>query len=343
HFGTQLQETLNVPIGLIRNAWGGSACDAWVPLDRLEGDELYGLSLARWKKAEAEFDEAALRADHQAKLDAFYAARDAAYAAGDALPARPWVANKLFHQHRPANLFNARVLPLVPFAIKGVIWYQGESNASRAYQYREMFPLMIQSWREVWGQGDFPFYWVQLADFKAEADGPESSPWAELREAQTMTLDRLPNVGEAVTIDIGEANDIHPRNKRDVGLRLARLALAKTYGKSLKAESPRFDSMDIADGVATVSFSGVGQGLKTYDGVAPTGFTIAGEDRVFHPATAEIVDKNRIAVSSPAVTEPAAVRYAWAWNPVVNLYDSAWLPVTPFRTDDWPGVTINAR
>lgn len=343
HFGTQLQETLKIPVGLIRNAWGGSACDAWVPLDQLEGKELYTKTLAGWKKEESKHDEAALRSQHAADFAAFYEARNAAYEAGKPLPARPWVENKLFHQHRPANLFNGRVMPLVPFAIKGVIWYQGESNANRAYQYRDLFPLTIQSWRDAWGQGDFPFYWVQLADFKAEAKSPESSPWAELREAQTMTLDRLPKVGEAVTIDIGESNDIHPRNKRDVGLRLARLALARTYGKKVKGASPRFDSVKIDQSDAIVTLSNVGQGLKTYDGTPPTGFTIAGADQVFHPATAKIVEKNRVAVTSPKVAEPVAVRYAWAWNPVVNLYDSAWLPVTPFRTDDWPGVTRNAQ
>lgn len=344
YFGVQLQESLDVPIGLIRNAWGGSACEAWVPTEELKGNDLYDAQFARWAEVESQHDEAALRADYAVKLADFYKQRDAAYAAGQPLPRAPWVNNPLFHQHRIANLYNARVLPLVPFAIKGVIWYQGETNAGRAYQYRDLFPRMITSWRKAWGQGDFPFYWVQLADFTAEAAGPvEGSDWAELREAQTMTIDAVPNAGEAVIIDLGEANDIHPRNKREVGLRLARLALANTYGKPIKAASPRFEAMSIDGDKATLTIAGAGAGLKTFDGVPPRGFTIAGEDRVFHEATAEIVEKSKVVVRSEAVPHPVAVRYGWANNPVVNVYDSSWLPLTPFRTDDWPGVTSKAR
>ncbi len=344
YFGVQLQESLNVPIGLIRNAWGGSSAEAWAPLDELQDAEMYGPLLERWKKVESENDEAALRAEYATKLDEFYQQRDAAYAAGQPVGRAPWIDNSLFHQHRPANLYNARVLPLVPFAIKGVIWYQGESNAGRAYQYRDLFPRMITSWRKAWGQGDFPFYWVQLADFTPETAGPvKGSDWAELREAQTMTIGAVPNAGEAVIIDIGEANDIHPRNKREVGLRLARLALAETYGKKIKAASPRYESLSIDGDKATVTIADVGGGLKTFDGVAPRGFTIAGEDQVFHAATAEIVDKSKVVVHSDDVQDPVAVRYGWANNPVVNVFDSAWLPLTPFRTDDWPGVTAEAR
>lgn len=344
HFGTQLQESLHVPIGLIRNAWGGSSCETWVPLDELQDPAMYGPLLERWKKVESENDEAALRADYTAKLATFYQQRDAAYAAGQPLPRGPWVDNSLFHQHRPANLYNSRVLPIVPFAIKGVIWYQGESNAGRAYQYRDLFPRMITSWRKAWGQGDFPFYWVQLADFTPEtADPVKGSDWAELREAQTMTIGAVANSGEAVIIDIGEANDIHPRNKREVGLRLARLALANTYGKKIKAASPRYESLAIDGPKATVTIGDVGDGLKTFDNVAPRGFSVAGEDQVFYAATAEIVDKSKVVVHSDAVPNPVAVRYGWANNPVVNVFDSAWLPLTPFRTDDWPGVTAAAR
>ena len=164
HFGTQLQETLDVPIGLIRNAWGGSACEAWVPLERLEGKSLYKPIFERWAKIKSDIesggenktDEATLRADYTERLQDFYASRDAAYASGKPLPQRPWIDNKLFHQHRPANLYNGRLAPLLPFAIKGAIWYQGESNAPRGFQYRDLFPTMITAWRDAWGQGDFP-------------------------------------------------------------------------------------------------------------------------------------------------------------------------------------------
>lgn len=340
HFGAQLHETLGVPVGLIRNAWGGSACEAWVPLAELRGNPLYRDLLASWSKREANHDEPALRADYAAKLVEFYSARDAAYAAGQPLPERPWVANPLFHQHRPANMFHGRVAPLTPFAIKGVIWYQGETNVGRAAQYRDLFPRMIRSWREAWGQGDFPFYWVQLADFQAEAADPGApSPWAELREAQTHTAKTTPNTGEAVIIDLGEANDIHPRNKRDVGLRLARLALAKTYGRDVKGTSPTLESAEFGDGVATLTVADIGAGLQTFDGAPACGFALAGEDRVFHTAEAQIAKgENRVVLSSPSVPKPVAARYGWADNPEVNVFDSAWLPLTPFRTDDWPRV-----
>ncbi len=231
----------------------------------------------------------------------------------------------------------------MPFAIRGVVWYQGESNASRAYQYRHLFPLMIQNWRDAWQQGDFPFYWVQLADFRAEKPDPSDSDWAELREAQTMTLDQLPNTGEAVIIDIGEAADIHPRNKLEVGERLARLALARDYGYDIAYRSPRFDSLKVEDGKAVLSFEHTGSGLRTVDHAQMLGFIISGPDHQWHPAQAKLRDSTTIEVWSDAVSEPAAVRYAWADNPVCNVYTKDGLPLTPFRTDDWPGVTADNR
>jgi sialate O-acetylesterase len=233
--------------------------------------------------------------------------------------------------------------PILGYAIRGAIWYQGESNAGRAYQYREMFPLMIESWREDWGQGDFPFYWVQLADFLPEKPEPTESGWAELREAQTMTQDRLPNTGQAVIVDLGEAADIHPRNKLEVAKRLARWALARDYGRDIVCQSPRYDSMDTNDGTITVKFKDAGGGLRSVDAAEVQGFAIAGEDRQWVWAEAKIVAPDQVAVSSKDVAAPVAVRYAWADNPVCNLYNQVGLPVTPFRTDDWPGVTANAR
>lgn len=336
YFGVQLQESLGVPIGLIRNAWGGSACEAWAPLDRMEQSDTFSNYLDEWRRRETEFDEAALRADHAQKLADFYVRRDAAYAAGENLPRAPWVDNPLFHQHRPANLYNARVLPLTPMAIKGVIWYQGETNAGRPKTYRELFGMTIQSWRDAFQQGDFPFYWVQLADFKNEAPAAEASGWALLREAQTQVAEDLPATGQAVIIDLGEANDIHPQNKRDVGLRLARLALADTYAQPVKGGSPLFDSLETGEGAAVATFRRVGGKLRTFDGVEPIGFSIAGADKKFYNARAEFVGENRVKLTSPEVAEPVAVRYGWADNPRVNVYDSEWLPLTPFRSDDWP-------
>lgn len=342
-FGRRLQQVLDVPVGLIDNAWGGSAAEAWVPRERLEGEELYAPLLQRWAAQEEELDEDQARAEFDENLERWRRQANRAKAAGQRPPERPVSGHPLLGNHRPGNLFNARNAPLIPYAIRGVIWYQGESNAGRAAQYGELFPLMIQSWRDEWDQGPFSFYWVQLADFMREATGPEESEWAELREAQTQTLDRLENTGQAVIIDIGDAADIHPRNKQEVANRLARLALAKDYGVDLPSESPRCESIAVADGKVTVEFNAVGGGLKTWDGPDVQGFTIAGQDRQWRPAQAKIVDRDTVEVWSDEVAEPVAVRYAWANNPVCNLYTVEGLPVTPFRTDTWPGVTDDRR
>jgi sialate O-acetylesterase len=206
-----------------------------------------------------------------------------------------------------------------------------------------MFPLMIKSWREDWGQGDFPFYYVQLADFLTEKTEPAESAWAELREAQTMSMDALPNTGQAVIIDLGEGQDIHPRNKQDVAKRLARWALAKDYGVAVAHRSPEYKAMEKQGEKLLVRLEHAGGGLKTFDVQEVRGFAVAGTDRVFHKAQAKIVGPDLVEVSSDAVPDPVAVRYAWADNPVCNLYSRDGLPVTPFRTDDWPGVTAEAR
>jgi sialate O-acetylesterase len=245
--------------------------------------------------------------------------------------------------HRPANIYNGVLKPTIGYGIRGAIWYQGESNAGRAYQYRDLFPLMIKSWREEWGQGDFPFYYVQLADYKAEKPDPGESDWAELREAQTMTMDKLPNTGQAVIIDIGEGKDIHPMNKAEVGARLARWALARDYGFEIAHHSPQYKAMEKLPGKIVLKFDFVNGGWRPFDVNEPRGFAIAGEDRTWVWASAKILPNGIIEVSSDAVPNPVAVRYAWADNPVCNMFDKAGLPLTPFRTDDWPGVTAEAR
>lgn len=242
---------------------------------------------------------------------------------------------------QPANIYNGVLKPTIGYGIKGAIWYQGETNAGRAYQYRDLFPLMIKSWRDEWGIGDFPFYYVQLADFKAEKPEPAESDWAELREAQTMAMSKLPNVGEAVIIDLGEARDIHPRNKQDVAKRLARWALAKDYGVKVAHRSPSFKSMEKKDGKIVLTFDNIDAGLYAFDVPEVKGFAIAGSDRKFAWAKAKILGKDQVEVSADGISDPAAVRYAWADNPVCNLHDRNGLPVTPFRTDDWPGVTVD--
>lgn len=243
----------------------------------------------------------------------------------------------------PAILYNAMINPLIPFAMKGVIWYQGENNASRAYEYRKSFPLMINDWRNKWGNTNFPFYFVQLASFNAgNGNSEQGSDWAELREAQAMAL-ALPNTGMAVTTDIGEATDIHPRNKQDVGRRLAATALRNTYGKNMVAVGPAFKSMKIEGNRIRISFSDIGGGLFTKDGSGNlSGFDIAGEDKKFKAAKA-IIEGNEVIVYSDEVSKPEAVRYNWADFAEGNLYNKDGFPASPFRTDDWAGKTINAR
>lgn len=242
----------------------------------------------------------------------------------------------------PTNLWNGMIHPLLPFAIKGAIWYQGESNAGRAYQYRALFPGMIKDWRMAWQRGDFPFHFVQLANFMARKDEPGESEWAELREAQSMTL-RLKNTGMALAIDIGEAGDIHPVNKIAVGERLARWALVKDYGQTdVVASGPLYKSMKIQGDRIAITFDYAETGLATHSGQAIKGFAIAGEDRKFVWAQAKLVG-NQVVVWSPLVKNPVAVRYGWGDNPTVNLINKAGLPTSPFRTDSWPGLTVDRR
>lgn len=248
----------------------------------------------------------------------------------------PMPVDMSWNPNSPTFLFNAMLNPLIPYAIKGAIWYQGESNAPEAYQYRELMPLMITDWRNRWGY-DFPFYMVQLANFMAQPKEPVESTWAELREAQTRTL-KLENTGMAVTIDIGDANDIHPKNKQEVGRRLALAARAQTYGEKISYSGPMYETYRIEGNKIRIYLKHTDKGLKTKDGGKVQGFAIAGVDHKFHWADA-VIEGNTVVVSSPDVAFPIAVRYAWADNPVCNLYNGAGLPASPFRTDDWKGVT----
>ncbi len=232
----------------------------------------------------------------------------------------------------PAFLYNAMIHPLIGHAIRGAIWYQGEANVDRAEEYADLLPIMIRDWRRRWGY-DFPFYLVQLANFMAVQQGAEESEWAELREAQLKTL-RLQGTGMAVAIDIGEAADIHPKNKPEVGRRLALQALASTYGKKVVCSGPVYEEYTIEDDRIRIRFSHTEQGLTTSDAQYPTGFYIAGADRRFHKAEARI-EGNTVVVFSSEVPYPVAVRYGWANNPVVNLRNGVGLPAGPFRTDSW--------
>ncbi|MCP3920612.1 MAG: hypothetical protein GY711_34230 [bacterium] len=246
----------------------------------------------------------------------------------------PWPRKVSFHQNSPTALFNGMIAPLVPFAIRGAIWYQGESNRPRAVQYRRLFPAMITDWREHWGRGDFPFYFVQIAPFQYGGDLGEA---AELREAQWMTQS-LVNTGMAVTMDVGNPSDIHPRDKRTVGHRLALWALAKTYEREgIVYSGPSYRSMQVEDGAIRLAFDHAADGLVARGGEL-THFTIAAEGGDFVPAQAK-VDGDTIVVSSSEVKSPVAVRFAWGAADEPNLFNSAGLPASSFRTDDRRAVT----
>ena len=265
--------------------------------------------------------------------------------------------------YAPSYLFNGMVRPIIPYAISGVIWYQGEANANRAFQYRSAFPLMIADWRKQWNQGDFSFYFCQLANFYPKKPDAGDSVWAELREAQSMTL-KLPNTGQAVLVDLGESNDIHPRDKRSVGERLASIALARDYGRAIPYSGPVFDSLKVEGNKAILTFKNTNGGLvarpleATYviksktNETAPLvrnspasqleGFAVCGQDRKWFWADSKI-DGDTVIVTSDKVSAPVAVRYAWADNPTCNLGNGAGFPASPFRTDDFPGKTVNVK
>jgi sialate O-acetylesterase len=310
-FGRHLREQLEVPVGLIQSAWGGTSAQTWTSHEGLMLEQGCWPEYERWQ--------ARIAGDKSGKI-----AKD---------------------KNRPGNLYRGMLHPLVPYAMRGVIWYQGENNASRAFEYRSVFPNLIRDWRRVWALGPhqmhprepraFPFLFVQLANYTVRRN-PLS--WAELREAQELALE-LPATGMAVTIDIGNPKDIHPRNKQEVGRRLALIARKQVYGESsLLASGPRFARARFAGQTVTVECRDVADALRTRDGQAPSSFEVAGADRKFYPAQARI-DGQFVLVSSPRVPAPVAVRYGWSDAPHCNVTDSTGLPLAPFRSDDWPGVT----
>ena len=300
-FGRELFQSLDSPVGLIETNWGGTASEAWTSRKALESAPAAKPILQGWDKAVA--------AD----------------------------AGKRQARNRPANLYNAMISPLLPYAVRGAIWYQGEANVSRAHQYQTIFPLMIRDWREAWGLPNMHFGFVQLAPCRYESDDPVCC--AELWEAQLLTLKNVPNTGMAVTTDIGNIRDIHPKNKQDVGKRLGLWARATVYGqRELVYSGPIYKSMAVEGDKIRLAFDHVGGGLSTRDGKAPSDFTIAGTDQKFHPATAAI-DGNTLVVSSPEVKEPTAVRFAWFDTATPNLCNKEGLPASPFRTDRWKGLT----
>lgn len=356
-FGRDLHKELNVPVGMIQSAWGGTVAQAWTSLPALEAvpelkpmaDQFKDLCVKypdlqknyidyyqKWAKEEAAFRKA--MKERQAAVEKAKAEGKPAPPADPALkpPTMPGSRNT------PSVLYNGMIAPLVPVAIRGAIWYQGEGNAGAAYQYRTLFPTMIKCWRDAWGQGDFAFVFVQLPNYMAVAPEPGESRWAEIREAFLMSLS-VPNTAMAVTIDIGDEKDIHPKNKEDVGKRLAIAALGTVYGKKIVYSGPIYDTMAVEGNAVRLKFKHVGGGLVAKGGEALKCFAIAGEDKKFVWADARI-DGETVVVSSDKVAKPVAVRYAWADNPEgCNLYNKEGLPASPFRTDEWPGITAPKR
>ncbi|VGO12000.1 hypothetical protein PDESU_00548 [Pontiella desulfatans] len=331
YYGQFLHQALGVPVGLIDNSWGGSTAEAWLPRSALEASGDYDEMLELWDEQVENFDPAEFEA---------YKKRYQAWAKGGYKgPAMEWyrTVHPVNGQITPANIYNGMVHPLKGYGIRGVIWYQGESNRARAEQYRQLFPTLVEQWRKEWNQGDFPFYWVQLADFGKEIDEPADDEWAELREAQTIAFDELSNAGQTVIIDLGEGRDIHPRNKKTVASRLARWPLANDYGFDMACQSPRYKAMEIVGSKVRITLDHVSaEGLWSFDTHEVIGFSISGADKEFVWAKARIIDGSTVEIWSDTVEKPVAVRYGWAQNPKVNLFDRNGLPLTPFRTDDWP-------
>jgi sialate O-acetylesterase len=348
YFGRDLQKAVDVPVGLIHTSWGGTPAQAWTSKEALSASpnlrhypqevaervekydaekakEQYDAAMEQYKETMAKHREAVAKAKEENKPAPKAPQRPRA-------PVAPGQS-----QNDASTLYNAMIAPIIPYGIRGVIWYQGESNADKAYEYRTLFSTMIQDWRANWKQGDFPFLLVQLAPYKKINPKPVESDWAELREAQLMATKSLGKVGMAVITDVGEENDIHPKKKEPVGARLALLARKIAYGQEIVAMGPVYKKMRVQGNEVVLTFDNVGAGLESR-GEKLTGFTVAGADRKFYPADA-VIQGDTVVVSAAGVDKPVAVRFGWANYPVVNLWNKDGLPATPFRTDTWPGIT----
>lgn len=339
HFGQYLQKHLpgDVPVGLIHTSWGGTPAQAWTSreaLDAVPALKYYHEELPIRIKA---FDPAKAEAEFQAATAKWKDAVAKAKAEGKKAPAAPRKpSDPKVAAQSPSNLYNAMIHPLLGYAVRGAIWYQGEANAGRAFEYRTLLPTMIKDWRKRFNN-DFTFLVVQLAPYLAKSPEPQESAWAELRESQYLATKALPKVGLAVITDVGDEKDIHPKQKQPVGDRLAIAALSIEYGLPVEPTGPVFKAMTVEGDKAVLSFEHIGGGLEC-KGDRLAGFTIAGEDRKFHNAEAEIKGET-IVVRSDMVSKPVAVRFGWANFPVVNLWSKGGLPAVPFRTDDFPMLT----
>ena len=342
YFGVELQAELNVPVGLINSSYGGSQAEAWTPVEYL----LASVDLSPTVERTKIWDEERPRVNvqYEEQLNQWRAETEKAKAAGARPQPSPAVPDALREYRVASSIYNGMIAPLIPFSLRGAFWYQGESNEARAQQYGLLLPTMIKAWRERWGQGDFPIGVIQLPNYRDSKAEPADEAWSHIREAQRRTAQTTPNTGLIVTIDIGEARDIHPKNKLDVGKRMARWALADVYGRKLTRSGPMLSKAKSGGSKIVLTFNDVGQGLRIRDGDKLDEFAIAGADLQWHWAQAKITGKNRVEVWSDTVPQPLAVRYAFNNNPKhPNLTNETGLPAAPFRTDDWPGPTDGKR
>jgi len=338
-FGRELYKVLGTPIGMIESAWGGTPAESWTSRDALQSDPELRPILEESDKQLADYPK--LLEEFRQKLGEWERPAGEAEAQGKPVPKPPKMPTdpRSDPLGRASGLFNGMIKPLLPYAIRGVIWYQGESNADNPDRYRRLFPAMIQDWRRAWGEGDFPFLFVQLANFQVRSTaswgyGSPSDPpslWPELREAQLMTLS-LPKTGMAVTIDIGEGYNVHPKNKQEVGRRLALAALHVAYDRPVVFSGPIYRAMSIENDELRLKFDHVDGGLITKGSDSLEGFEIAAEDHRFVPAEAKI-DGDTVVLHNATVSHPVSARYAWLDDPPCNLYNKAGLPASPFRTD----------
>jgi predicted neuraminidase len=329
-FARDLHQALKVPIGLIDAAYGGTPAEAWMSPDAVRSRPEFAPILEEY--AQQVQDSPRAMAQYHADIATWESAAAEAKTSGKALPPRPQLPMGPHNWRRPSGLYRGMIAPLAPCAMRGVIWYQGERNTPRAKEYRTLFPALIADWRKLWPQGDFPFLFSQLAPFGTPSKVPRESMWAELREAQLLTSQTVPNTAMAVITDVGDEKEIHPKRKQPVGARLALAARAIAYGEKVAYRGPTYRSHEVRGDKVILSFSDVGTGLECR-GDELLGFAICGADKKFVNAKAAIAG-DRIEVHSPQITQPIAVRFGWAEYPVVNLWNKDGLPAAPFRTDD---------
>lgn len=329
HCATGLRKELGVPVGLVTSAYGGASGESWLRTGCLENDPALAPILRAWERFVRDYPD-----DPEERK--VVAAASAARMVAEGRTPPPWPLEPLGPDHfnRPGVLFNAMIHPLVPFPFRGVLWYQGEGNSSRAHQYRRLLPALVADWRRLWNRPDLWFLLVQLPNF--DAPWLEPDIFAEMREAQAVVARETPGTGMVCTIDLGESEEIHPPRKAPVGERLSKLALSRVYGHAIPCSGPVFRSMEVLKDGIRVHFDHA-EGLHA-TGPEPLGFALAGRDRKFFPARA-VIEGESVRAGSGEVGEPVAVRYAWSNDPRVNLYNRDGLPVHPFRSDAWPGVT----